>query len=218
VIAHSFSVPKTARYFVSEANPAITTECWIILHGYGHLPEFFMRKFKCLENNFRLLVFPEGLHRFYLNGASGKVGASWMTKEARESDISDNIIFLSQLQQQLVETYPLLNKIIVFGFSQGASTAARWVANSSHGAVKALVVWSSLLPEDVLTKESLKDLPLFMVYGNEDEYVNETSFKEHAEQIKKDFNLITSTFHGKHEIPSEALKTLENSLTTTGVL
>ena len=30
------------------------------------------------------------MHRFYLEGSSGRVGASWMTKEAREDDKKEN--------------------------------------------------------------------------------------------------------------------------------
>lgn len=41
---HSFSVTKTTRYFT--AGPAIAEAKGVLiaLHGYGQLPEFFMRR------------------------------------------------------------------------------------------------------------------------------------------------------------------------------
>ena len=88
---HSFSVTKTARYFT--AGPAIAEAKGVLiaLHGYGQLPEFFMRRLQPLADAGWAIVAPEGLHRYYLEGAHGRVGASWMTKEAREDDIVDYV-------------------------------------------------------------------------------------------------------------------------------
>ncbi|MDO7610183.1 MAG: hypothetical protein MUQ68_04950, partial [Crocinitomicaceae bacterium] len=90
---HSFSHSKTYRYFtLGDKNKS--KRLLIVLHGYGQLAKFFLRKFSmCSDSSF--VVAPEGPHRFYRKGYSGRVGASWMTKEARDHDIKDNIIWLN---------------------------------------------------------------------------------------------------------------------------
>ena len=98
-----------------------------VLHGYGQLAQFFIQKFTPLQKLGYTIVAPEGLHRFYLEGTSGRVGASWMTKVNRELDILNYIQFLDSLH----ETYKQKDwkSITVLGFSQGVATAFRWIAN-----------------------------------------------------------------------------------------
>ena len=82
------------RYFQNDLEGK--KQILIALHGYGQLGQYFYRKFNSLEADFGLVV-PEGPHRFYLEGSSGRVGASWMTKEWREQDIQENNSYLKQL-------------------------------------------------------------------------------------------------------------------------
>jgi hypothetical protein len=76
---------RTYRYAVS-GNPTAKNLLYV-LHGYGHLAPYFIRKFNSLEDSF--IVAPEGMYRFYLYGSSGRVGACWMTKEERLDDALD---------------------------------------------------------------------------------------------------------------------------------
>ena len=125
-MSHRFQSTKTYRYFSisAEKNPK---NLLIAMHGYGQLAEYFIRKFNGCSKDFTILA-PEGPHRFYKNGYSGRVGASWMTKEAREDDIDDNLNWLTKwLTAHLKEnTY---EKIVLLGFSQGGATAARLYYN-----------------------------------------------------------------------------------------
>ena len=68
-------VSKTARFF-SLGNPRSARHLLVVVHGYAQLPEFFIRKFAFLEERGVYIVAPEGLHRFYCQGTSGRVGAS----------------------------------------------------------------------------------------------------------------------------------------------
>src|SRR5690554_3872961 len=43
------------------------------------------------------------MHRFYRKGTQGRVGASWMTKEARLDDIEDNHKYLDKLAEHLLK-------------------------------------------------------------------------------------------------------------------
>jgi hypothetical protein len=65
-----------------------TEQVWFVIHGYGQLAHYFIRKFALLENKNTCIIAPEGLSRFYVNELkeggfrnSDRVGATWMTKE-----------------------------------------------------------------------------------------------------------------------------------------
>jgi predicted esterase len=203
---------KTYRYFtkgeIDKANTLIYA-----LHGYGQLAEYFIRKFRFQEDEY-FVVSPEGMHRFYLNGSSGRVGASWMTKEERESDISDNIHWLDDLHEHIMQQKHF-KRVIIFGFSQGGATAARWFYN---GKVKAdqLIVWASVFPPDLLIENEIlstsQDENIFFI-GDQDEYY---SAGQQMELIKfyqsKGFKTIH--YKGKHDIdPSVLMSELINGPT-----
>lgn len=163
-----------------------------------------MRKFRSLEDRVHL-VFPEGTHRYYLRGNGGRVGASWMTKEDRLTDIANQARYLDGLVQHVLGSSEA--KVTVIGFSQGAATASRWVCSTDLH-INNLVLWSSAFPPDlpVLERSSkLNELSVYQFMGMEDPYLKEqkggvtTEFK-----APSGVQLERITFDGGHEIrPSE---------------
>jgi hypothetical protein len=84
---HQLNFQLKARYHkLGEVN-ASTKQIWWVLHGYGQLSQFFIQKFEVLAKQNICVIAPEGLSKFYLSGNSGRVGASWMTRENRQMDI-----------------------------------------------------------------------------------------------------------------------------------
>lgn len=85
---NNITVNRTADYYtlgdLSNANTI-----WFVLHGYGYLAKYFIKKFEPILSSSVAIVAPEALSRFYSNGVGydGRVGASWMTKESREDEI-----------------------------------------------------------------------------------------------------------------------------------
>ena len=148
-----FQHKKTFRYQLIHGNEGVEKVLYA-LHGYGQLVEYFIRKFKHTPEDL-LIVAPEGMHRFYLNGTSGRVGASWMTKIARESDISDIISYLNELDRQISSIYTIKKRYLL-GFSQGGAAAARW---EQLGNVKfdGMILWACIFPPDLLV-ETLKHM------------------------------------------------------------
>jgi len=126
VVEHHITVPRTARYHAL-GDAATASEIWIVLHGYGHLARYFLRKFEGLEEG-RLIVAPEGLSRFYLDDGHTRVGATWMTREDRELEIADQLTYLDQLTEHLRAGSRADIRLNVLGFSQGVATACRWAA------------------------------------------------------------------------------------------
>lgn len=206
----TISSSKTYRYF-THGSPEKAEHLVFVLHGYGQLAEFFIRKFHHLSDNY-FIVAPEGMHRFYLTGTSGRVGASWMTREERETDIQDNIHWLDQLDQEINSKYSFKKKHLV-GFSQGGATAVRWQYLGNFHADQ-LVIWASIFPPDLELVNEIQNSPKsqnYFVVGNEDEFYS----KEQQQELltfytSKGFN--STTYEGKHDIEPQTLKKIVEGL------
>jgi predicted esterase len=194
-LEHKLIAQKTFRYQqIGELDKA--TQLLIVLHGYGQLAEFFIRKFNDVPENY-LVIAPEGMHRFYLNGTSGRVGASWMTKEDRESDIQDNLNWLNQLLNELKEKKKF-EKIILLGFSQGGATAARWYY-SKKVPFDQLILWASVFPPDLERPQINSKSNNYFVIGTEDEFYNDEAQMTEIDFYQK-IGFQTLQFQGKHDI------------------
>ncbi|MBM3186997.1 MAG: phospholipase [Bacteroidetes bacterium] len=194
------SAPKTFRYWIS-GDIKKADKLLVVLHGYGQLAEFFIRKFNGIPKDY-LIVAPEGMHRFYLNGTSGRVGASWMTKEGRESDIADNLNWLTQLFFELTKQKSF-KKTILLGFSQGGATAARWFY-SKKVSFDQLILWASVFPPDLEKPEIKSNSNNYFVIGTEDEFYNLEAQKNEIEFYEK-IGFQTLHFEGKHDIEIRTL-------------
>ncbi len=200
--------PKTARYFVSGDLKNEIKTIYFVCHGYGQLAGYFIRNFEILEADDTLIVAPEGLHRFYWEKFSGRVVASWMTKEDRESDIKDYINYLDLVYREVMEE--LKNKplrIIVLGFSQGATTVCRWL-NSTKIPVDGLILWAGSIPSDIqLMQDYFATFKTYFVVGNADEFIQEKEVKEYESVlIKMNIPFEIIRYDGKHEIDETTLK------------
>lgn len=204
---NKLTIAKTYRYF-THGNPKTASHIWFVLHGYGQLPAFFIRKFQTLDPEKHFVVAPEGMHRFYLEGTSGRVGASWMTKESREDDIKDNHNFLNQLKETFLSKYNFNTKVLL-GFSQGGATASRWHETGNFNADH-FILWASVFPPDLqLPKKenAFANSDNHFVIGNQDQYFDkekvaamEAHLKAHSLTFK------TLKFEGDHNIPKSALE------------
>jgi len=205
---HSIEFSFRGRFFtIGEPSDEIE-QLWIVCHGQGHLAEYFIKKFECLNNGKNLIVAPEGLSKYYLNGFSGRVGATWMTKEDRLVDIEN---YLNYLTNVVVEVRAKLNKnikVTLLGFSQGAATISRF-AIQSQVQFDRLILWAGIFPPDLPPlkgTEHLKNKAVFWVYGTEDPYLSSSLFKE-QEEIAEQLQTapISIKFEGKHEMNDAVL-------------
>lgn len=208
MIEKQLTIQKTCRYFsIGERNR--TKYLLIALHGYGQLPSYFGNKFRDLPDDF-LIVIPEGMHRFYLEGTSGRVGASWMTKEAREDDIKDNLNYLNQLINSII-SQKSFEKIILLGFSQGGATAARYFYSNSK--IDHLVLWACIFPPDLKIEKKMKNQneTNIFILGDQDPYFSGTPFSETI-NFYSNLGFKTIEYSGNHSIDSTILKTVMHSL------
>jgi predicted esterase len=178
------TVPRTARCVVVGRTADATAE-WYALHGYGQTAEAFTRDCLPLTGGTRLLVVPEGLSRFYVSGGTGPVGASWMTRDARDAEIRDYVSYLDAVHARLSDSVRA-RACHVLGFSQGAATAFRWVVLGAVRPVR-LVLWGGGVPADLSdgqTRGRLTGVEVVLVNGRHDRHVGHASVEADASRLQ----------------------------------
>jgi predicted esterase len=204
------------RYFkIGEINES-TKAVWFVLHGYGQLAKYFSAKFRILEDLGVCVIAPEGLSNYYLEDAqsrsrsgSTRVGASWMTRENRLLDIENYITYLNSIFKKEINTRTI--PVTILGFSQGAATASRWaLTNAIH--FNRLILWAGIFPTDMdfeKGREVFKTKDVKIVYGNQDEFLNDSRFAEMKTLSDKlEIASHTIVFEGKHELHEATLVSL----------
>ena len=216
---HHLLVRRTARYYTIGKLTGQTKNIWFCLHGFGQLAQYFSRKFTNLDDGQTLIVVPEGLSRMYLDANYQRIGASWMSREDREHEISDYVMYLNSLYNLILDgrnpTEAGLH-ITVFGFSQGAATACRWI-NAGHIHVDQLIMWAGYFPNglrDLIDTSKLTDTETHYVYGRQDEYLVELAdIDGYLSRLKTDVpTLKITSFEGQHRVEPDVLKTLVASV------
>ncbi len=213
----SIEFTYTGRYFKLGEIGHETRAVWFVIHGYGQLAQYFLRKFNTLEQHQICVIAPEGLSHYYLEDAASRsktgntrVGASWMTRENRLRDIENYITYLNTVFAREIGTRKDLD-ITLLGFSQGAATVSRWALSDSIY-FRRLVLWAGILPPDMdfdKGKQLLQAKTVNVVYGKNDPFLNESRFgemKSLAEKLGITPNEIV--FEGDHEIHEPTLLTL----------
>jgi predicted esterase len=209
---HHLRTARTARYYTlgGEAGAGDRASVWFVLHGYGQLAGEFIRYFADLAAPDRLIVAPEAMNRFYLVGVDKApaqerpVGATWMTREDRASEIADYVEYLDAVYEDTAGSaagVPV--RVSVVGFSQGAATATRWITHG-RSRVDRLILWGGLIPPDADLANghgALRHVPLTIVVGERDAYVTSEMLAEETARLEAariPFELIR--FAGGHAV------------------
>ncbi|QHL87275.1 phospholipase [Nibribacter ruber] len=210
----TLTVPRTAHLHQLGTLSETTRQVWVVCHGYGQLAKYFIRHFQGLEDEQTVILAPEGLSKFYLEGFSGRVGATWMTKEERLLEIEDYVQYLN-LVWQLVSTEAPHAQLTLLGFSQGAATVCRWLA-ASPVACAQLIIWAGAFPEDIdysgLTAK-LATSPVYLVHGLQDSLITEERLQAQLAMLNaQHIHPVLVPFTGKHELNKEVLAQLKAGL------
>ncbi len=210
---HHLKISKTARVFTLGTLNEQTEFIWLAFHGYAQLAEYFIKKMEFSNQAKHFVIAPEGLSRFYSDGMSGRVGASWMTKVDRENEIEDYLAYIDQVCQHFDISDSKKQKLVVLGFSQGCATASRW-ANHTKLSVDHLIMWGGNMAKELLESNDFKlRQPLIFSLGNGDPFINENSVSKMKEALKKtnlDFKFYF--YEGGHVIDSGVLNDLFQKL------
>ncbi len=202
-------VSLKASYRTLNALRDSTQKIWIVFHGQGQLTEFFLKKFEALNPNEHFIIAPQGLSKYYLNGFTGRVGASWMTKEDRLTEIENQARYIDAVVRTEIGDHPA--EKVLLGFSQGTATLMRY-AKHAKLAIDKMILWAGTIPPE-LTPEMIRhwsNIEPHYVYGNEDQFDRDGQFdKEHQKlEILLERLVQKHIFQGKHEVLPEVLLTI----------
>lgn len=189
---HHIPIARTARYFTLGERHAGLDDVWFVCHGYAQLAAKFLRHFEVIARPGRLVVAPEALSRFYIDAPEkththSDVGASWMTREDRLSEIDDYVRYLDALYAQVLEDVPREQvRVHVLGFSQGVATVCRWAAQGA-ARIDELICWAGQLPHDIdlSPASALHRVRLRIVIGTEDHFATPEVIAEHEARLAR---------------------------------
>jgi predicted esterase len=216
---------RTARYVVAGAEPAEARRIWFALHGYGMLATRFVRAFAGAIPPDTCVVAPEGLSRFYLEmpradgGHMQRIGATWLTRESRETEIDDAHRWLDAVHDEVTaESRAARGEepvTAVLGFSQGVATAMRWIA-AGHIAPRQFVAWAGGFAQDVdrdAFTARMGNAELVMVAGTQDPFATDAAKAAMATMVAA-LNMPSRvvTFEGAHHVDRPLLATLLREL------
>lgn len=205
---HELVVPKTARYYTLGELGTATREIWFVLHGYGQLARYFLRKFQPIATQERFIIAPEGLSRFYLDVPKyQRVGASWMTREDRLTDISDQLAYLNQLYDHVVPAgLPSGVRLVLLGFSQGTATVWRW-ACAGQVPFHHMVLWAGSIPLETPPETLFEARTLDLYLGDADEVIPRARAEAYLHELAdKNIHPRVHWYAGGHTIPEAAIR------------
>jgi predicted esterase len=192
---------------LNELSPR-TKNIWIVFHGYGMLSRYFIRKFSILDPEENYVIAPQGLSKFYLEGFSGRVGATWMTKEDRLTEIDNQKAYIDAvLRSEGVDDTKY--NLIFFGFSQGVATVSRYLVRTDWKFDK-LVLWAGSFPPEIERKDTSHwsdKLQIQYFTGTNDQFLKPGMIDNMVEVVEQATGIEPEviTFEGKHEVVSELL-------------
>ncbi len=213
ITAHELKVERTARVLV-RGDAKAARETWILLHGYAQRADELLEACTPLASSARVLVAPEALSRFYRRGSSGPIGASWMTREAREAEIADYLAYLDRVAAWSAQELAAPRSITVLGYSQGAATAWRWAALGATS-IGRLITWGGGLPHDVelgAARAKLAKTRLEIVRGARDLYHSSDVLAQSVQRLASaGLHARVLEFEGAHELAPAVLEQLSRA-------
>ncbi len=203
------TVAKTAHYSTYGTLTKKTKYIWIVMHGYGQLAKYMIRKFDVLDPDDHFVIAPEGLNRFYWHSNNQPV-ACWMTKEDRYHEINDYCSYLDQLYAQYVSHVNQAQvKVVVMGFSQGSATMYRWL-HARQPQVDLVINYAGWIPEDIAyghLSDYLSGLRQFLYYGDQDELLNDEQLNKVKSVIETNqLEVKLVPYVGGHKLLRENIK------------
>lgn len=182
-----------------------TKNVWIVFHGLGYLSKYFINYFSELDSDENYIIAPQAPSKYYQDRKFKHVGASWLTRENTVLETQNVLNYIDAVFEKEVSDTP--KNLIVLGYSQGVSIAARWVAHRKIQCDK-LILHSGGIPKE-LKPEDFEFLnpstEVIYLYGNKDQYITEalkTDEELKGSQLFKD-RLRSEVFDGIHEVNKE---------------
>ena len=182
----------------------------MVFHGIGYLSRYFLPYFDALNPEENFIVAPQAPSKYYLDKSYRHIGASWLTREDTAKETDNILNYINAVYQEV--NIPPDSRLIVFGYSQGVSVAARWVARNRI-VCEQLVLYAGGMPEELEAADFhfLQDhTRITFLVGDTDEFLSPGRMERESSKIDTLFGgkAEIRIFKGGHEIQ----KTLINNL------
>lgn len=205
------SYTSTNTYSTLNQLTSKTKRIWFVCHGMGYLSRYFLRYFKHLDPSENYIIAPQAPSKYYQQPKM-HVGANWLTRDNTTQGMTSIINYFDAIFD--AEYLPPSDKkFIVLGYSQGVSVAMRYLAKHKIQC-DTLILHSGGIPNELVPsdfKYLKNECKVHLVYGLEDEYLNEERMLEEKEKAIKLFpkNLNIEPFDGKHVVNVEFINSLK---------
>lgn len=208
-VEKEISYKTTNSYTTLNTLTKKTKNVWFVCHGMGYLSRYFLRYFKELNPDENYIIAPQAQSKYYIPPKFKHVGASWLTKENTLKETSNVMRYFDAVFE--AESIPKDKHLIILGYSQGVSVAMRYVA-SRQLQCNQLVIMSGGIPKELKADDFklLKNTKVTMIYGTEDEYLNEERMQYETERVNKLFtnNVTIIPFDDKHIVNVKLINNL----------
>jgi len=185
-----------------------TKNVWLVFHGLGYLSRYFIRYFSGLNAEENYIIALQAPSKYYQGTDFKHVGASWLTKENTIQETENVLAYIDSVWDK--EAHNDKTKLIVLGYSQGVSVAARWLS-SREIQCDHLILHSGGIPVELKPNDFQylnKNAKVTYLYGDQDPYITEARKTEEHLKGDKLFGdrLEVQVFKGVHEVNTEFLK------------
>jgi predicted esterase len=161
-------------------------------HGYAETAEVNFAELQKIPGVERWSVCSiQALHPFYTK--TGQVVANWMTSLDRELAMRDNLAYVNAVLASL----PSPRHLVVSGFSQGATMAARAAAHLPSSA--GLILLGGDIPPDVKGDAALHLPPVLLSRGTRDKWYTQAKFDADVAYVETRSRVTQCVFEGGHE-------------------
>jgi len=185
-----------------------TKNVWFVCHGMGYLSRYFLKYFKALNSEENYIIAPQAQSKYYIQPGFKHVGASWLTKESTHTETENVMQYFDAVLE--AEQFPDNVNLIVLGYSQGVSVAMRYLANRQLQCSQ-LVLMSGGIPKE-LVKDDFTFLngKISLIYGLQDEYLNEERIAYETERVHELFSSTVNIipFDGPHIVNVDLVNSL----------
>ena len=186
-----------------------TKTVWLVCHGMGYMSRYFLRYFKQLNTKENYIIAPQAPSKYYIQPRM-HVGANWLTRDNTAAGTENIINYIDAVLE--AEHIPKEINLIVFGYSQGVSVALRYLAKRQLQCNE-IVIHSGGIPKELTTKDFeylSKDVKVTLIYGTEDEYLDENRMQLESQRAKDLFGdkISITSFNGKHVVNVDFINSL----------
>ncbi|MEH1008313.1 esterase [Winogradskyella sp. ECml5-4] len=203
------SYTSTNSYSTLNTLTERTKTVWLVCHGMGYMSRYFLKYFKGLNAEDNYIIAPQAPSKFYIQPKM-HVGANWLTRDNTEAGMENIVNYIDAVLK--VEKIPEGVHLIVFGYSQGVSVAMRYIAKRQLQCDQ-LVLHSGGIPKELTAKDYKylsKDTKVKLMYGTEDEYLDEQRIQLESARATDLFGDKVSfmPFKGTHVVNVEFIEKL----------